>query len=186
MDSKMLTAERSLRDQTHNSLQEHFKVEEEPDALQRAVLEAIACQATTLLSPESPPASSSPSSPVYIHPKTGKIRLPRSSSVSSASSAESTSSTVPQQPISFPKLSKEKWELPENIDELGWVSTAKTMYGLNKPKCPPCHRLKKKDPCRGPPPCRECYRKGRRTAMECQEWGEGYLPKRRKVGRPRR
>jgi len=62
----------------------------------------------------------------------------------------------------------------------GWISTAKGKYGLNKPKCPPCHRLKKKDPCRGPPPCRECYGKGRRYAAQCQEWGEGFVPKQKR------
>ncbi|KAH8596805.1 hypothetical protein B0O99DRAFT_685284 [Bisporella sp. PMI_857] len=104
-----------------------------------------------------------------FHPKTGKIRRPRSAS----SLYSSSSSDTELSPLQL----SQKWK---KVPFGGWISTATSKYGFNKPKCPPCYRLKKKDPCRGPPPCRECFRKGRRTAEMCQEWGEGFVPRQKR------
>jgi len=106
-----------------------------------------------------------------FHPKTGRIRKARGSIPSEAEDSDDDPSRIPIQ-----------WQ---RVPVGGWVTTAKSKFGNNKPKCPPCHRLKKSNPCRGPPPCRECFAKGRRLAVQCQEWGEGFVPKQRrdKLGR---
>lgn len=176
----------------HQALENHCtQTEEEKNRkLQRDVLEAVARATTDLmeLDPQSPPtptsrsSSPAPCSNSSFHPKTGRIRLPRDHDTDSEDGSDD-EFQLPQE-VSFPKLGRTSWS--SDVDAPGWVSTAKSPFGVNKPKCPPCWRLKKKDPCRGPPPCRECVGKGRRTVQECQEWGEGYVKKIRKgrVGRP--
>jgi hypothetical protein len=134
-----------------------------------------------------------------FHPRTGKVRKPRNQDssddeifkVESSSDEDCHMSEMECEgdegrasPEAVPKASTGKRGRPPTAKtspaDTRWISTANGRYGTNKPKCPPCARLKKKDPCNGPPPCRQCFGKGRRTAELCQEWGETYVPKVRK------
>lgn len=144
-----------------------------------------------------PPRPTQPKLSSPFHPKTGQIRRPRDheSSDEEILRVESEDEEIPfsafggeearerGSPKIVPKpITGKRGRPPANksADDVPWVSTANGRYGINKPKCPPCARLKKKDPCNGQAPCRQCWGKGRRTPEQCQEWGENYVPKVRK------
>jgi hypothetical protein len=168
-------------------------------------LERLAAQATARLNdalyainqvikaPEPhPPTRHNLSSP--FHPRTGKVRRPREQDSSddetfgAPESSDDESNTCgpifegmmpSSRTLTSCKRGRPLSTKPNPCD-VPWVSTTNGRFGTNKPKCPPCARLKKKDPCNGQAPCRQCYGKGRRTPEECQEWGENYVPKIRK------
>lgn len=184
--------------------------ENDNSAQRQLELEHLAAQATARLNDalraiNRASKAAEPRTPVELvlgspfHPKTGRIRKPREQDSSEdetfkveSSSDEDCHIPTPEcqdtamraGPGSEPDLTTFKRGRPPTVKSSAantrWVSMASGRYGVNKPKCPPCARLKKKDPCNGQAPCRQCYGKGRRTPEECQEWGEGYVPKIRK------
>lgn len=139
-----------------------------------------------------------------FHPRTGKIRMPRDKDVTdhgihdeqeersdddcpiSELALEVEQLNASTQPFKPPPARRGRpASVKSNPADIQWVSSSPGKYGVNKPKCPPCARLKKKDPCNGQAPCRQCWGKGRRTPEECQEWGENYIPKVRKRRGPK-
>jgi hypothetical protein len=162
----------------------------------RATLYDALSAINQVIEPTQPRISTRPilSSPIQFHPRTGKIRRPRELDSSdddtfgaqkSSDEDSHTFNPVFQGMMTTPrKLTPAKRGRPPSAkraaDNIPWVSDATGKWGVNKPKCPPCARLKKKDPCNGQAPCRQCWGKGRRTPEECQEWGENYVPRIRK------
>ena len=191
----------ATRDETQSLIESHIlavqhcKEEEDGDLTpdQRVLLKGLAARAKTLMDENDARVAITPpkptrilASPFKFHPKTGKIRKPRDWDTSDEDSGDSagtvmdyTKTSPRKSPGTVPKLATPlrnsfvKGSQSPSSPGSHWVGSP----GKNKPKCPPCHRLKKADPCTGPAPCKECYRKGRTTAEQCQEWGENYVPK---------
>ncbi|PSS15376.1 hypothetical protein M430DRAFT_277687 [Amorphotheca resinae ATCC 22711] len=127
------------------------------------------------------------------HRKTGRIRTPREHSDSESSSSGddtgsnaetdgdksimtsearySPSSSGYRQHCEAKVTSSSSFTLSAGSNGR-WIRTSTGKYSINPVKCPPCARRKKGTKCRGGPPCRECWSKGRRSAVLCQEWSE--------------
>lgn len=180
-------------------------------ATRQLELEQLAAEATLrlndalsavnqLIDPPEPHFTPVPGLP--FHRKTGKIRKPREQDTSDDDAFEPEDNSDDDYPTSDfffdvegsgsgtpaskpPAKRGRPASVKPNPADVRWVSSVAGRYGVNKPKCPPCARLKKKDPCNGQAPCRQCWGKGRRTPEECQEWGENYVPKIRKRRGPK-
>jgi hypothetical protein len=190
-------------DENHTDASEAVDIQ----ATRQLELEQLAAEATSRLNDALLAVNQliEPSEPCFkpvvgwpFHPKTGKVRKPREQDASDDDDFGRGDSSDDDYPVSdlavevermdagtqIPKTTPAKRGRPAsakpNPADVRWVSSAAGRYGVNKPKCPPCARLKKKDPCNGQAPCRQCWGKGRRTPEECQEWGENYVPKIRK------